>query len=182
MAVETVHSLSRILWRDLFLLLINIQLVVSVLCAQHTSDDQRRVACSVHFSLNAIPAYGRGSYANCFRGVHGADGSIEETLCVRLKAKKQPQMQFFKHILEREMSHANNRSFREASASQNASANIPCEKLEKRLSCLLHKLKLNNGTKDSWFSNKTVKIIHDAPLLTTKGICSCNQMKQITLT
>ena len=86
------------------------------------------------------------------------------------------------HILEREMSHANNRSFREASASQNASTNIPREKIEKRLSCLLHKLKLNNGTKDSWFSNKTVKIIHDAPLLTTKGICSCNQMKQITFT
>ena len=42
-------------------------------------------------------------------------------------------MQFFKHILEREMSHANNRSFREASASQNASPNIPREKLEKRL-------------------------------------------------
>ena len=31
------------------------------------------------------------------------------------------------------MSHANNRSFREASASQNASTNIPREKLEKRL-------------------------------------------------
>ena len=80
------------------------------------------------------------------------------------------------------MSHANNRSFREASAGQNASANIPREKLEKRLSCWLHKLKLSNGTKDSWLSNKTVKIIHDAPLLTTKDICSCNQMKQITLT
>ena len=37
------------------------QLVVSVLCAQNTSYDQRRVARSVHFSLNAIPAYGRGS-------------------------------------------------------------------------------------------------------------------------
>ena len=73
-------------------------------------------------------------------------------------------MQFFMHILEREMSHGNNRSFREASASENASANIPREKLKKRLSCLLHKLKLSNGTKDRWFSNKTVKIIHDAPL------------------
>ena len=85
------------------------------------------------------------------------------------------------------MSHANNRSFREASASQNASTNIPREKLERRLSCLLHKLKLSNGTKNSWFSNKTVKIIHDAPLLTTNGVsigvnCSCNQMKQITFT
>ena len=80
------------------------------------------------------------------------------------------------------MSHANNRSFREASASQNASINIPREKIEKRLSCLLHKLKLSNGTKDSWFSNKTIKIIHDAPLMKTKGICSCNQMKQITFT
>ena len=66
--------------------------------------------------------------------------------------------------------------------SQNASANIPREKREKWLSCLLHKLKLRNGTKDSWLSNKTVNIIHDAPLLTTKDICSCNQMKQITLT
>ena len=80
------------------------------------------------------------------------------------------------------MSHANNRSFREASAGQNASANIPREKLEKRLSCWLHKLKLSNGTKDSWLSNKTVELIHDAPLLTTKNICSCNQMKQITFT
>ena len=140
------------------------------------------MARSVHFTLNAIPADGRGSYANCFRGVHGTDGSIEETLCVKPKAKKRPQTQFFTHILQREMSHANNRSFREASASQNASTNIPREKLEKRLSCLLHKLKLSNGTKDSWFSNKTVKIIHDAFLLTTKGICSCNQMKQITVT
>ena len=86
------------------------------------------------------------------------------------------------HILEREMSHANNRSFLEASASHNASTNIPREKLEKSLSWLLHKLKLGNGTKDSWFWNKTVKIIHDAPLLTTKDICSCNQMKQITFT
>ena len=68
-------------------------------------------------------------------------------------------------MLERELSHANNRSFREALASQNASTNIPCEKLEKRLSYLLHKLKQSNGTKDSWLSNKTVKIIHDAPLL-----------------
>ena len=80
------------------------------------------------------------------------------------------------------MSHANNRRFGEASANQDASANIPREKLEKRLSCLLHKLKLSNGTKDSWFPNKTVKIIHDAPLLTTKGICGCNQMKQIPFT
>ena len=80
------------------------------------------------------------------------------------------------------MSHANNRSFREASAGQNASANIPREKLEKRLSYLLHKLKQSNGTKDSWLSNKTVELIHDAPLLTTKNICSCNQMKQITFT
>ena len=71
--------------------------------------------------------------ANCFRGVHGTDGSIKETLCVKPKAKKWPQTQFFTHILEREMSHANNRSFREASASQDASANIPREKLEKRL-------------------------------------------------
>ena len=75
------------------------------------------------------------------------------------------------------MSDANNRSFREASANQDASANIP---REKRLSCLLHKLKLSNGTKDSWLSSKIVKIIHDAPLLSTKDICSCNQMKQIT--
>ena len=37
------------------------QLVVSVLCAQNTSDDPRRVACSVHFNLNAIPANGSGS-------------------------------------------------------------------------------------------------------------------------
>ena len=83
------------------------------------------------------------------------------------------------------MSHANNKSFREASASQNTSTNIPREKVEKRLSCLLHKLKLSNGTKDSWLSDKTVKIIHDAPLLTlltTKSICICNQMKQITFT
>ena len=50
------HSSGRILWRDLFLLLINIQLVVSVLCAQNTSDDQRRVARSVHFNWDAIPA------------------------------------------------------------------------------------------------------------------------------
>ena len=91
-------------------------------------------------------------------------------------------MQFFTHILERELSHANNRSFREALASQNASTNIPCEKLEKWLSYLLHKLKQSNGTKDSWLSNKTVELIHDAPLLTTKNICSCNQMKQITFT
>ena len=151
------HSLGRILWRDLFLLLINIQLVISVLCAQNTSDDQRRVARSVHFSLNAIPAYSRGSLANCFRGVHGNDGSIEETLCVKLKAKKRPQTQFFMHILQREMSHANNRSFLEASASHNASTNIPREKLQKSLSWLLHKLKLGNGTKDSWLSNKIVK-------------------------
>ena len=46
---------------NLFLLLVNIQLVVSVLRAQNASDDQRRVARSVHFNLNAIPAYGRGS-------------------------------------------------------------------------------------------------------------------------
>ena len=45
------------------------------------------------------------------------------------------------------MAHANNRSFREASASQNASTNIPREKLEKWLSYLLHKLKQSNGTK-----------------------------------
>ena len=37
------------------------------------------------------------------------------------------------HTLEREMSHTNNRSFREASASQNTSTNIPREKLKKRL-------------------------------------------------
>ena len=37
------------------------QLVVSVLRAQNTSDDKRRVARSVHFNLNAILAYGRGS-------------------------------------------------------------------------------------------------------------------------
>ena len=176
------HSLGQILWRDLFLLLTNIQLVVSVLRAQNASDDQRRVARSVHFNLNAIPACGRGSKANCFRRVHGTDGSVKETLCVKIKAKKRPQTQFFTHILEREMSHASNRSFREASACHNASTNIPREKLEKRLSCLLHKIKLSNGTKDSWFSNKTVKIIHDAPQLTTKSICSCNQMKQITFT
>ena len=52
-------------------------------------------------------------------------------------------------MLERELSHANNRSFREASASQNASTNIPREKLEKCLSYLLHKLKQSNGEKDS---------------------------------
>ena len=86
------------------------------------------------------------------------------------------------HTLEREMSHTNNRSFREASASQNASTNIPREKFEKWLSYLLHKLKQSNGTKDSWLLNKTVKIIHDARLLTTKYICSFNQMKQITFT
>ena len=80
------------------------------------------------------------------------------------------------------MSHANNRSFREASASQNASINIPGENLEKWLSYLLHKLKQSNGTKDSWLLNQTVKIIHDARLLTTKDICSSNQMKQITFT
>ena len=80
------------------------------------------------------------------------------------------------------MPHANNRSFREASASQNASTNIPREKLETWLSCLLHKLKLSNGTKDSWLSYKIVKIIHDAPLLKTKATSSCNQMKQITFT
>ena len=33
----------------------------SVLCAQNTGDDQRREAGSVNFTLNAIPAYGRGS-------------------------------------------------------------------------------------------------------------------------
>ena len=55
-------------------------------------------------------------------------------------------MQFFTHMFKREMSLANNRSFREASASQDASANTPREKLEKRLSYLLHKLKLSNGT------------------------------------
>ena len=170
------------MWRDLFLLLINIQLVISVLRAQNASDDQRRVARSVHFNLNAIPAYGRGSKANCFRGVHGTDGSAKETLCVKLKAKKRPQTQFFTHILEREMSHVNNRCLRAGSSSQNASTNIPREKLEKRLSCLLHKIKLSNGTKDSWSSNKTVKIIHDAPHVMTKGICSCNQMKQIAFT
>ena len=177
------HSLGQILWRDLFLLLINIQLVLSVLCAKHVSDDQWQMPewlILFTFNLNAIAVYGKGSQANCFWGVHGTDGSIEETLCVKLKAKKRPQTQFFTHILEREMSHANNRSFREASASQNASTNIPREKLEKRLSCLLHKLKLSSGTKDSWLSNKTVKIIHDAPQLTTKG--TCNQMKQITFT
>ena len=59
---------------------------------------------------------------------HGTDGSIEETLCVKLKAKKQPQMQFFMHILKREMSHSNNKSFQEAS--QNASINVPHEKLK----------------------------------------------------
>ena len=42
------------LWRDLLLALFNIQLVVSVLRVQHTSDDQRRVARFVHFNLNAI--------------------------------------------------------------------------------------------------------------------------------
>ena len=52
-------------------------------------------------------------------------------------------------ILEREMSHANNRGFREASASQNVSIIFPSEKLEEWLSCLLHKLKLSNGTKDN---------------------------------
>ena len=56
---------------------------------------------------------------------------LQETLCVKLEAKKRPQTQFFTHILEREMPHANNTSFREASASQNASTNIPREKLEK---------------------------------------------------
>ena len=80
------------------------------------------------------------------------------------------------------MSHANNTSFQEASASQNASTNIPRKKLEKWLSCLLHKLKLGNRTKDSWLSSKTIKIIHDACLLATKAICSSNQMKQITFT
>ena len=120
--------------------------------------------------------------ANFVRGVHGTDGSIKETLCVKHKAKMRPQTQFFTHILEREMPHANNRSFREASARQNVSTNIPREKLEKWLSCLLHKLKLSNGTKDSWLSYKIVKIIHDAPLLKTKDTSSCNQMKQITFT
>ena len=47
------------------------------------------------------------------------------------------------------MSHANIRSFREASASQNALTNIPRKKLEKWLSYLLHKLKQSNGTKES---------------------------------
>ena len=37
-------------------------------------------------------------------------------------------MQFFMHILEREMSHSNNTSFQEAS--QNASINVPHEKLK----------------------------------------------------
>ena len=80
------------------------------------------------------------------------------------------------------MSRANNRSFREASASQNASTNIPREKFEKWLTYLFHKLKQSNGTKDSWLLNKTVKTIHDARLLTTKDICSSNQTKQITFT
>ena len=79
------------------------------------------------------------------------------------------------------MSHANKKSFREASASQNASTDIPREKLENWLSCLLHKLK-SNGTKNSWLLKKIVKIIHDAPLLPTKDIYSCNQMKQIIFT
>ena len=68
------------------------------------------------------------------------------------------------------------------SASQNASTNIPGEKREKWLSYFLHKLKLSNGTKDSWLLNKTVKIIHDARLSTTKYICSSNKMKRITFT
>ena len=50
------------LWRDLLLALFNIQLIVPELCAQDTSDDQRRVARFVHFSLNAIPVYGKDSY------------------------------------------------------------------------------------------------------------------------
>jgi len=79
---------------------------------------------------------GRSSYANYCWGVHGTDGGIKETLCVKPKAKKRPQTQFFTHILEREMSHANKKSFREASASQNAPTDIPREKLENWLSCL----------------------------------------------
>ena len=39
----------------------------------------------------------------CFRVVHGIDGSVEETLCMKRKSKKRPQKQFFTHILEREM-------------------------------------------------------------------------------
>jgi len=64
------------------------------------------------------------------RGVHGTNGSINETLCIQIKAEMRPQTQFLTDILKREMSHANNRGFREASASQNVSIIIPSEKLE----------------------------------------------------
>ena len=50
------------------------------------------------------------------------------------------QTQFLENILEREMSHANSRGFREASANQNAAMDSPHEKLEEWLFCLLHKL------------------------------------------
>ena len=59
--IKTMHSLGRILCTDLFLLVINIQLIVSALYDPHTSDDQRPTARFVHFSLNATPVYGRGS-------------------------------------------------------------------------------------------------------------------------
>ena len=114
-------------------MLTNTQLVPE-LYAQGTSDDQREWL--VLFTLVWTP-YLSLTEANLVRGVHGTDGSIKETLCVKLKAKKRPQTQFFTHILEREMSHANNRSFREASASQNASTNIPREKKTQKETLLL---------------------------------------------
>ena len=58
-------------------------------------------------------------------------------LCVKhklLKAKKWPQTHFFTHILEREMSHTNNRRFREASASQNTQYST-ADNLQRLLCC-----------------------------------------------
>ena len=95
--------------------------------------------------------------------------------CVKFKGKKRPQTQFFTHISEREMSHANNRSFREDSVSQNASNNIPREKIEQVTLLFVPQTKADHW-KDSWVSSKTVKILHDAG---HQKHCSCNQMKQI---
>lgn len=58
--------------------------------------------------------------------------SIKETLCIKLKAKKQKQKTINTHFRNRNVrGDTNNSSFQEVSASQNASTNIPHKKLEK---------------------------------------------------
>ena len=74
------------------------------------------------------------------------ESNIEETLCVKLQAKKWPQTQFFVRILEREMSNSNNRSSEKHQPVRMLqqicyTKNLNCG------SCICSKLKLSNGMK-----------------------------------